>query len=304
MMTNEAILEKLKRPAGMVDVVLDTDAFNEVDDQFALSYMLRSPEKLKVQAIYAAPFLNEKVASPGEGMEKSLAEIRNILSLCRREELESITYAGSAAFLPDECTPVLSDAAEDLVKRALAQPEGRPLYVIAIGAITNVASALLLNPAIQEKIVVVWLGGHARSGPNTNEFNLIQDVPAARVVFGCGVPLVQLPCMGVVSHLCTTGPELKQWIAGKNKLCDYLYGIVVHEEEEVKGRRLWSRIIWDVAAVAWLLDNRYTTDIFVHSCKPTQDGLYAYDNTQHLMRYVLHVDRDLIFEDLLEKLTR
>ena len=49
----------------------------------------------------------------------------------------------------------------DLVARGLGSPDDEPLYVVAIGAITNVASALLTEPALAGKIVVVWLGGHA-----------------------------------------------------------------------------------------------------------------------------------------------
>ena len=79
--------------------------------------------------------------------------------------------------------------------------------MISIGAITNIASAILLNPEITGRIVVVWLGGHALGWPDTEEFNMVQDIAAARIVFGCGVPLVQLPCMGVVSEFATTGPE-------------------------------------------------------------------------------------------------
>ena len=55
-----SLLHRLEIPTGPVDVVLDTDTANEVDDQFALSYLLASQEKLRVQAIYAAPFLREK----------------------------------------------------------------------------------------------------------------------------------------------------------------------------------------------------------------------------------------------------
>ncbi len=50
-----------------------------------------------------------------------------------------------------------------------------------------------------------------------------QDIPAARVVFDSGCPLVQLPCRTVVSAFYTTKPELEYWIKGKNPLCDYLY---------------------------------------------------------------------------------
>ena len=95
----------------------------------------------------------------------------------------------------------------DLVARGLGSPDDDPLYVVAIGAITNVASALLTEPALAGKIVVVWLGGHALTWPDTREFNLRQDVPAARVVLDCGVPLVLVPCMGVTSHLQTSVPE-------------------------------------------------------------------------------------------------
>jgi len=51
-MTNEQRIKKLSVPQGRVDVVLDTDAYNEIDDQFAISYLLKSKEKLNTKAIY------------------------------------------------------------------------------------------------------------------------------------------------------------------------------------------------------------------------------------------------------------
>ena len=53
-----ALLRRLRRPGGPVDAVLDTDTYNEIDDQFALSYMIRSEEKIRVRGLYAAPFFN------------------------------------------------------------------------------------------------------------------------------------------------------------------------------------------------------------------------------------------------------
>ena len=66
------LLKRLEHPSGRVDVVLDTDTFNEIDDQFALAYLICSKEKLNLQAVYAAPFSNEKAKDPAEGMEKKL----------------------------------------------------------------------------------------------------------------------------------------------------------------------------------------------------------------------------------------
>ena len=71
-----------------------------------------------------------------------------------------------------------------------------PLYVVAIGALTNIASALLLEPAIAQRITLVWLGGNAWDWPDNQEFNAFQDVAADRVVFGSGAAVVQLPCQG------------------------------------------------------------------------------------------------------------
>ena len=61
--------------------------------------------------------------------------------------------------------------------------------MVSIGAITNVASAILLNPEIRERIVVVWLGGHARICADTKEFNMYQDYAATRVVIYKGEEL-------------------------------------------------------------------------------------------------------------------
>ena len=218
-MTIEQRLKNLSVPKGKIDVVLDTDTYNEIDDQFALAYLLTSKEKLNTKAIYAAPFFNARSNGPEEGMEKSYAEIKKILSFMK-EKVDA--FKGSKSYLPDENTPVESDAADDLIKRAKSYSAEKPLYVVAIGAITNIASALIKAPEIAENIVIVWLGGHARHFHDTNEFNMKQDIAAARVIMKSGAPFVQLPCMGVVSGFTVSKPELEYWFKGKNELADYL----------------------------------------------------------------------------------
>ena len=296
--------DKLTKPTGRVDVVLDTDTYNEIDDQFALSYMVRSEEKLNVRAIYAAPFTNDRSDGPADGMEKSYKEILNILTLLDREDLKEHVYRGSASYMPSETEAVMSDAALDLVNRAMEYSEDHPLYVIAIGAITNVSSALVLKPEIKERIVVIWLGGHAVHWPHNREFNLHQDIAGARVVFGCGVPLVQLPCMGVVSAFTTSGPELEYHLRGKNKLCDYLIDTTREEALRCGGGPAWTRAIWDVTAVAWLLDGDFEEDCLIHSPIPEYDDRYSFDYRRHFIRYVYHIKRDNLFADLFEKLAR
>ena len=74
-MTQAQFLKNLEVPSGKVDVILDTDAYNEIDDQFAIAYMLRSEDKINVKAICAAPFFNIMSDSPADGMEKSYDEL-------------------------------------------------------------------------------------------------------------------------------------------------------------------------------------------------------------------------------------
>jgi len=297
------LLKRLEKPKGKVDVVLDSDMYNEIDDQFALSYLIKSEEKLNLQAIYAAPFFNHHSESPGDGMEKSYDEVFKVLDLIEREEYKEVTYRGSKTYLPNENEPVDSPAARDLVKRAMERGD-EPLYVVAIAAITNVASAILMEPEIINKIVVVWLGGNSHDWHNNREFNAYQDVAAARVIFGCGVPVVQLPCMGVVSAFSTTGPELEYWLKGKNKLCDYLVENTVNEADIVGQKKCWSRAIWDVTAVAWLLDEEFMVERYEPSPIPEYDDRWGFDRTRHFIKYVYGINRDALFADLFEKLSK
>ncbi|MDO5292264.1 MAG: nucleoside hydrolase [bacterium] len=292
-----------ERPKGKVDVVIDTDTFNEIDDQYALAYLIKSNDKLNLKAIYAAPFLNGKVKTAKEGMEKSRDEIMNILSLMKREDLKAVVYAGSEKFMRNEETPIISDAAKDLAERAMNYTKQNPLYVIGIAAITDVSSAIIINPEIKDRIVVVWLGGHGQDYKDTAEFNMKQDIAAARVLFGCGVRVVQLPCKGVVSSFTTTGPELEYWLKGKNELCDYLVEVTEKEAKAHHKEKTWSRPIWDVTAVAWLLDEKFMEERIIKSPIVEYDNTYSFDENRHDIKYVYYIYRDRLFEDLFTKLS-
>jgi len=235
-------------------------------------------------------------------MEKSYNEILKILALMKRDDLKPLVKRGSEKYLPSEKDPVDSEAARDLAERAMRYSPEKPLYVVSIGAITNVASAIIIKPEIIDRIVIIWLGGHAHSWPHTKEFNMMQDVAAARVIFGCGAALVQLPCMGVVSAFATSGPELEHWLRGKNALCDYLVDYTIKSAIKDGGLSTWTRVIWDVTAVGWLLGGNFMEDYLCPSPIPQYDNLYSFDPTRHFIRYVYHIHRDKLFEALFRKL--
>ncbi len=292
-------LERLQPPTSQVRIVLDTDTYNEIDDQFAVIHALLSPERIKVEALYAAPFFNHRSKSPEDGMEKSYEEILRLLSRLDVAP-DGFVFRGSTGNLADYDHPYRSEAALDLVERAM-NAQAEPLYVVAIGALTNIASAILIEPQIIEHIAVVWLGGHAFHWPHTREFNLQQDVLAARLLFDCGVPLVQIPCNGVTSHLRTTVPEIERYVEGKGAIGDYLAETFKNYSVD---HYAWSKEIWDVAAIAYFLDNAWVPTDIVHSPILTDQLTWSFENARHFIRYARHLYRDPIFRDLFTKLDR
>ena len=265
---------------------------------FALSYAFLSKEKISLEAVYAAPFFNNRSANAGDGMEKSYQEILRLLKMLGKAP-ENFAFRGSDRYLEDFTRPVRSEAALDLVKKAMASSTDDPLYVVPVGCITNIASAILIEPKIIEKIVIVWLGGNSLDWPHQKEFNLMQDVKAAQVVLNSGVPLVIMPCQPVVSHFHTTIPELELYLKGKNDLSDYLLKSTV---EYSKGQDTWSKVIWDVTAVAWLVNPSWIPTNLVHSPVLTDQVTYSVDRSRHFIRMAYTLNRDAIFRDLFKKL--
>ena len=294
-------INQLKRQQGVVRMVLDTDTYNEVDDQFALSYALLSEDKVKVEAVYAAPFLNDRSTGPADGMEKSYQEILRLLKMLKKSP-DGFVYRGSTDYLKDVSKPIRSEAALDLVQKALKSTPEDPLYVVTVGCITNIASALLIEPQIIKNIVVVWLGGNSLEWPTQKEFNLMQDVLSAQVVLNSGVPLVITPCRPVVSHFHTTIPELGHYLKGKNELSNYLYETVVGYNS--RNLEAWSKEILDVVAVAWVVNPSWVPTNLVHSPILTDQVTFSVDRSRHFIRMATSLNRDAIFRDLFSKLTK
>jgi len=294
----------LQPPAGLrIPAVLDTDTYNEIDDQFALVYALLSP-KIDLQAILAAPFHNSRSSGPADGMEKSYQEIIRLLDLLHHPAA-GLAFRGSTSYLPSRTQAVDSPAAKRLIE--LARESKDKLYVLTIGCATNVASALLLEPSLAERIIVVWLGGHPRDWPHTNEFNLMQDVYASQILFDCGVPLVRFPCAQVTEQLTTTIPELALYLAGRTALGDYLYKTVKDYAPAGEQGIAWSKVIWDIITVAWLDCPETITSTLVTTPRlvgdhntPKQELCFNLDFNRPLCREAIAVSRDSVFRRIFQ----
>lgn len=281
-------------------MVLDTDTFNEIDDQFALVYALLSPEAVEVEAIYAAPFSNTRADTPGRGMELSHEEI---LRLLERMDVspDGLVFRGVTEYVGPEKVARQAEAVEDLIARARASSPGDPLYVVAIAAISNVASALLAAPDIADRIVVVWLGGHALHWPHTREFNLRQDVGGAQVLFDSSAPLVMIPCDGVTTHLTSTPAEIDRYVEPHGAIGAFLAERFKDYSDDHLG---WSKEIWDMAVIAWLVNPDWCPSEIRARPILTSDVTWSFDGSRPPMRYIRHMRRNPIFRDFFVKLER
>ena len=166
---------------------------------------------------------------------------------------------------------------------------------------TKSSSAILLQPEIINRIVVVWLGGQPLHWPSAREFNLAQDPHASRLILDCGVPLVHIPCYGVASHLLTTVPEMETYVRGRGAIGDYLAAIFsAHRADHFA----WSKEIWDISTIGYLIDDTWVPTEVVPSPILTDQMTWAVDPSRHLVRFATFVRRDPIFRDLFTKLQR
>lgn len=301
-LTDATRSERLEWPERPVDLVLDTDTYNEIDDQMALVYAILSPDRMNLRAITAAPFHNDRSESPEDGMEKSYGEILRLLALLDVSH-EGLVFRGAAQWMPDAETPVANDAVSRIIALARERDDDDPLYVAAIGAVTNIASALVAAPDITDRIVVAWLGGHPSHWHHAHEFNLCGDLVASRVLFDCGVPLVWFPCAKVAEQLNTTLPEMKAYADGRGRVGSYLYEIFADYHPEIIGKPGGSKVIWDLAPIGWLNHRDGFTSRLTSSPILTSDVTWSRDPARHLVREVTHIQRDVVFADLFAKLS-
>ena len=216
--------------ANPLRVIINTDAKNEADDQYAIVHALLTPS-FEVHGVIPAHFGTRRTT---ESLRESHDEMLLLLDLMRQMgwtgEVELADGASHA--LPDEQTPVPSAGAE-LIAREAMRDDSRPLYVLFYGPLTDMASALLLEPRIEERDVhVVWIGG----GPwpaGGQEFNLSNDIPSANVVMRSRLDLWQIP-RPVYRQMGVTYAELLARVYPHGPLGRYLVAQLV----ELNARRV------------------------------------------------------------------
>ena len=352
---DERMRELLAPPDGPVRLIIDTDAANEIDDQFSLAWALLSPERLQIEGVTAEPFTFRHMqaemleahrirqrggaeteretallkayggwldgyaakgqtpedivfTSPAEGQELSHAEILTVFEKLGRDPT-GLVFPGAPGFLKSRDAPIRTPAVDHIITRALAEPD-RPLYIAAIGCVTNIASALLIAPEIAKNIVVLWTSSYPSHAPHSSEpsLNLVEDVPASQILFDSGVPHVYLPGFHVGAQLRISLPEMERFVKGKGAIGDYLFHLYthnpIHTQRGVGDASQQTWVIWDIINIAWLLNPDWVPSMLVPAPRLGDDLFWHHPEGRHLMREAYDIDRDAIFADFYEKLNR
>ena len=292
---HSAIVRLLVPPSGPCDVAIDTDAYNMIDDQCAIVLALLS-DQLNVEGIYAAPY-SDPSFGPGDGMEKSFEEIARVLERLP-SRYEGAVLKGAAEWMTAPDSPVDNPATKGLVATAMKERAG-PLYVLALGPMTNVASAIAAEPRIRDRIVVVALGGTPYHYPDYEDFNFCEDLVATRLVFDSGVPIVHMPGWNVSELMMTSEPEMAKHVKGKGAVGDYLYEIYCGYVPDIPGH---GESLWDVAVVGYMLDPSWTRHRLTTSPIFGDQQRYSFDWRRHPVRVVEWIDRNAMMRDFFGKL--
>ena len=279
-----------------INVILDTDTYNECDDQFALAYMLLSQDRFNIEAITVAPYHHDNDISIEEGQEKSYQEI---LKICNwlNFDTENKVFKGSNGYIENGYNET-NEAVEKIIEIAR---KNEKTYIMAIGAITNIALAIKKAPDIINKIEIVWLGGHSPICDNNKEFNFRQDVQAIKEIFESKAKLTIIPCKGVASNLKISIYELEHYLKEKNELCNYLCSRFYNDEiHGIKTRR----IIWDISVVAYLINKEWFEEKEMDCPEINKDLSYSFNKNDRKIKFVTYLNSDKIYEDLFNKIVK
>jgi inosine-uridine nucleoside N-ribohydrolase len=277
-------------------VIINTDAKNEVDDQYAIVQTLLT-ESFDIRGLIAAHFGDEK---SDQSMIDSYDEIMKILGLMDIKSGIRVEK-GAPKALTSELEAIESDGARLIIEEALKADE-RPLYIAFLGPLTDMASALLLAPEIQEKdIKVIWIGG--RDWPDGGwEYNLKNDVNAANVVFKSEVELWQVP-RNVYRMMPVSFSELNERVKPNGAIGEYLVDSVVEFNNATIKRPTEYRILGDSPAIGLIMYE--DCGKWSNKSAPTIDSDMKYVHHDHSrkIRVYENIDARFIMEDLYAKLS-
>ena len=289
-------------PARRRRVIINTDAKNEADDQYAIVHALLSPT-IDVRGLIAAHFGRERSE---RSMQDSREEIDLLLGL-----LGPRVMSGSPTAHPggsrDQSTPIDSDGAQLIIAESKLAGAGDPLYVAFLGPLTDMASAILLDPEIVRRDVDRDLDrrtGLRRSTPRirASSSTCATTSPPPTSCSTPGSPSGRCRPMSM-SNVSVGYAELEEKIAGTSRLADYLISQLVEFNETWNREPIESRSLGDSPAVSLILFPRGGTFRTVPAPRFGQEGHYI-PGSGNPVKVCESVDVRFLLEDMFAKIRR
>ncbi len=299
-----------------IRVIIDTDCYNECDDQFCVTHALMTP-KFDIKGIIAAQF---GTVHPRSGTEQeSYDEIVNLVHLMGLDGTVDILHGIDRA-LSGRDDPAFSEGSQRIIDEAMSD-DPRPLFVATLGAVTNVAAALLKAPVIKDRMTVISILG-APYPAGGFEFNLMNDPVAADILMTSGAKLWQVPssvyttmkvsyyemlnkvypCGEIGKYLVTHALEFAAKIQGMIAQMKDLLPPSDDMPEITIGGELWS--LGDSPTVGIMMNP--TVGRFHDEKAPSRvlpNGKYEFDGSDHgTIRVYDDIDSRFIVTDMFEKL--
>lgn len=302
-MKRKALLERMGMRLPLhkqIRVIISSDVANEADDQYAIVHQLLTP-MFDVRGIIAAHF-ESKAPGTETTMEKSYQELQKLMDAIGMEDVPALH--GCTAPLKSDGDAPASEGVEFLIREAL-RDDPRPLFVTAQGALTDIAAALNRCPEIAEKLTVVWIGGfpYPEGG---QEFNLMQDVAAGRVLMASRAAVWQLP-VNIYGSMEVTMAEMAARVRPCGAVGRYLYEEMeeynLRSDEPPGLRRGENWCLGDSPVVGALLQCEWRGNFHMQAAPRIADDMrYLPNPAGKQIRVYDAVDVRFILEDMYAKL--
>lgn len=237
-------------------VLIDADTANEVDDLFAITRAVMEPT-WEVTAVNSTQWQASQWAVENT-MEASYRLNLVLLGYLQRRDIK-VCRGGINRMYDWGNKAQYSEAAFEIIKQAHTTKEGTKLPVITLGALTNVASAILIDPSIKSKIAVYWLGSSynfEKQKPKHIDFNSVMDIQAVDILTSSDVEMHIIP-NNVATKMKVKRVDAEKQLKGKQPITDFL---LKHWEQHLDGS-FDERTLWDLTLIEAMIYPEKVTEV-------------------------------------------
>ena len=277
-------------PTKQIRVIIDADAKNEVDDQWAIALALFARDRFRIEGFVAANFDNHH-GGPSS-IRKSYDEILLLLEKAGMSG-EFPVYMGSPP-MQYKYAPSESEGVDFIIETALNSTPEDPVWIIALGSATNLASAYLKNPEIARTSVFFW-HGRTRWPDKLWNFNVFGDRIAAMTLFHSPIPFI---LFDTGTYLYCSMEESEKEVRPHGELGKYLHDVRKTGEWYQRS----DKGFFDLGDIAALVDPSLATWEVVECPEIDPDLTYRFTGNKGKILRCFDIDRDGTFELLYERL--